>query len=169
MSSQEFCDRYLPDSWGEKDLQLLLQRKMKKYRLLQVPDEVRIKTVATTRRADLTTWLTVYEVKRYLTRDNIFHAVAQTELYTHYGEKLFWVIPKRRVVVGLAPLDYQDYQSAISVARDFRAMGVEVIFVNEFGLNISIFEFKFIAVAIAIFAIVLVGLIVSSYFLANFL
>lgn len=169
MTPQEFCDRYLPESWSERDLQLLLQRKMRRYKLLQVPDEVRIKTTATTRRADLTTWLTVYEVKRYLTRDNIFHAVAQTEMYTHYGDRLFWILPKRRVVVGLAPEEYQDYQSAVSVARDFRAIGIQVIFVNEFGLNISILEFKFIAVAIAISAIVLVGLIVSGYFLANFL
>ena len=169
MTPQEFCDRYLPESWGERDLQLLLQRKMRRYKLLQAPDEVRIRTTYTTRRAAISTWLSVYEVKRYLTRSDIFHAVAQTELYTHYGDKLFWVIPKRRVVVGLAPPEYQDYQSAISVARDFRAMGIEVIFVNEFGLNISILEFKFIGVAIAISAIVLVGLIVSGYFLANFL
>lgn len=169
MTPQEFCDRYLPESWGERDLQLLLQRKMRKYKLLQAPDEVRIKTVATTRRADIQTWLSVYEVKRYLTRSDIFHAVAQTELYTHYGDKLFWIVPKRRVVVGIAPPEYQEYQSAVSVARDFRAMGIEVIFVNEFGLNVSILEFKFLAVAIAIFAIVLIGLIVSGYFLANFL
>ncbi|MGF1674251.1 MAG: hypothetical protein ACFCUV_11290, partial [Rivularia sp. (in: cyanobacteria)] len=99
MTPQEFENRYLPSSWGERDLQLLIQYKMRKYKLLKAPQEVRIKTDATTRRADLATWLTVYEVKRYLTRDNIFHAVAQTELYTYYGDKLFWIIPKRRVVV----------------------------------------------------------------------
>ena len=168
MSSEEFCDRYLPESWGERDLQLLLQRKMRRYKLLQAPDEVRIRTTCTTRRADLVTWLTVYEVKKYLTRDNIFHAVAQSEMYVHYGHKLFWIIPKRRVIIGLAPTEYQDYQSAVSVAKDFRAMGVNVIFVNEFGLNISILEFRVIATAIAIAIFVFIGLIISGYFLANF-
>lgn len=169
MTPQEFCDRYLPESWGERDLQMLLQRKMRKYKLLQAPDEVKIKTISTTRRADLTTWLTVYEVKRYLTRDNIFHAVAQTELYTHYGDRLFWILPKRRVVVGLAPPDYQDYQSAVSVVRDFRAMGIQVIFVNEFGLNIAVLELRAIIVAIAFGSIVFFGLMISAYFLTNFL
>lgn len=168
MSSEEFCDRYLPESWGERDLQLLLQRKMRTYKLLQAPDEVRIKTFCTTRRADLATWLTVYEIKKYLTRDNIFHAVAQSEMYVHYGDKLFWIIPKRRVIVGLAPTEYQDYQSALSVAKDFRAMGIDVIFVNEFGLNISILELKVVVCAIAVSVIIFIGLIISSYFLANF-
>lgn len=168
MSPQEFCDRYLPESWGERDLQLLLQRKMKRYKLLQAPDEVRIKTLVTTRRADLATWLTVYEVKRYLTRDNIFHAVAQTEMYTHYGDRLFWFIPKRRVVVGLAPEEYQDYQAALSVARDFRAMGIQVIFVNESGVNIAVLELRAVIIAIAVGFIVFFGLIISGYFLVNF-
>ncbi|NJO65952.1 MAG: hypothetical protein HC836_50140 [Richelia sp. RM2_1_2] len=163
LTPQEFENRYLPELWGERDLQLLIQYKMRKYKLLKAPQEVRIKTNVTTRRADLATWLTVYEVKRYLTRDNIFHAVAQTELYTYYGDKLLWIIPKRRVVVGIAPTDYSEYQAAVSVARDFRRMGIGVVFINESGLNFPLTEWRIVIIAIAIFTILLIGLIISVY------
>ncbi len=77
-----------------------------------------MKTPASIRRIDISTWLTVYEVKKWLTRDNIFHAVAQTELYTFYGPKLLWIFPKRRVVVGLSPTDPVEYdQAALFSAR----------------------------------------------------
>lgn len=131
MNSDEFCDRYLPDDWCERDLQLLIQKRLRRFGLLAAPDEVRIKTPTATRRIDLATWLCNYEVKRYLTRENIFHAVAQTELYNHYGPKLLWIIPKRRVVVGLAPSDPYDYEAARKVAEDFRAMGINIVFINE--------------------------------------
>ncbi len=137
MNSDEFCDRYLPDGWCERDLQLLVQKRLRRFGLLAAPDEVRIKTPTAVRRIDLATWLCNYEVKRYLTRDNIFHAVAQTELYNYYGPKLLWIIPKRRVVVGLAPSDAYEYEAARKVAEDFRAMGVNVVFLNEVGLSFS--------------------------------
>ncbi|MBD2060772.1 hypothetical protein NDI37_22010 [Funiculus sociatus GB2-A5] len=131
MNSDEFCDRYLPDDWCERDLQLLIQKRLRRFGLLAAPDEVRIKTPTATRRIDLATWLCNYEVKKWLTRENIFHAVAQTELYNHYGPKLLWIIPKRRVVVGLAPSDPYDYEAARKVAEDFRAMGIKIVFINE--------------------------------------
>lgn len=160
LTPQEFENRYLPQSWGERDLQLLIQHRMRRFKLLGVPHEVRIKTNVTTRRADLATWLTVYEVKRYLTRENIFHAVAQTELYTYYGDKLFWIIPKRRVVVGIAPTDYSEYQAAVSVARDFRRMGIRVVFINESGLDFPLTEWRIviIAIALAVFLLLLVAI-----------
>ncbi|WP_375493298.1 hypothetical protein [uncultured Nostoc sp.] len=86
MNSLDFCDRYLPDYWAERDLQLLIQKRLQRWWFLAAPDEVRVKTPASTRRIDISTWLTVYEIKKWLTRDNIFHAVAQTELYTFYSD-----------------------------------------------------------------------------------
>lgn len=130
MNSLDFCNRYLPSVWTERDLQLLIQKRLRRY-WLKAPDEVQVKTPASLPRIDIATWLSVYEVKKWLTRDNIFHAVAQTELYTHYGKKTFWVIPKRRVIIGLSPYDPQEYQQAVRVAEDFRKMGIEIIFINE--------------------------------------
>lgn len=160
MNSLEFCDRYLPDYWAERDLQLLIQKRLQRWWFLTAPDEVTVKTPSTNRRIDISTWLTVYEVKKWLTCENIFHAVAQTELYTFYGPKLLWIFRKRRVVVGLAPTEQSEYEQAARVARDFRRMGVEVIFLNEAGLTFEVPELgaalliagvTFVVIAIAIY------------------
>jgi hypothetical protein len=165
MTPQEFCDRYLdPISWNEQDLQRIIQKRLRRFYILAAPDEVRIKSHATTRRADLTTWLTIYEVKKYLTRDNIFHAVAQTELYQYYGGKVLGIIPKRRVVIGLAPVDMFEYNSARTVAEDFSKMGVKVIFINHSGLNFHVPELTFSLVAIALLMALIIGLAIASYF-----
>lgn len=153
MNSLEFCSRHLPDNWAERDLQLLIQKRLRRWWFLSAPDEVVVKTPASMRRIDISTWLTVYEIKKWLTRDNIFHAVAQTELYCYYGPKILWIVPKRRVVVGLAPTDPLDYDAAIRVARDFRKMGVQVIFLNEAGLT---FEVPEVSAALLIVGVVLV-------------
>ncbi|WP_414589876.1 hypothetical protein [Scytonema sp. PCC 10023] len=154
MNSLDFCSRYLPAIWAERDLQLLIQKRLRRY-WLKAPDEVQVKTPASLRRIDIATWMTVYEVKKWLTRDNIFHAVAQTELYTHYGTKMFWVIRKRRVILGLAPTEPMDYEQAVRVARDFRKMGIEVIFINETGLDFPIPEVGAIMILIGLVAMLL--------------
>lgn len=166
MNSLEFCDRYLPDYWAERDLQLLIQKRLQRWWFLAAPDEVRVKTPASTRRIDISTWLTVYEVKKWLTRDNIFHAVAQTELYTFYGPRLLWLLRKRRVVVGLAPTDPSEYEQAARVARDFRRMGIEVIFLNEVGLG---FEVPEIGGALLIAGIIILVGAIAAYFFTKFL
>ncbi|KAB8318259.1 hypothetical protein SD81_017040 [Tolypothrix campylonemoides VB511288] len=153
MNSLEFCDRYLPSIWAERDLQLLIQKRLRRW-WLRAPDEVQVRTPASLRRIDIATWLTIYEVKKWLTRDNIFHAVAQTELYSHYGTKLFWVIPKRRVIVGLAPTDPIDYDQAVRVAKDFRRMGIEVIFLNETGLDFPVPEFGAVMIIVGAVAFI---------------
>ncbi|MFN6565635.1 hypothetical protein [Dendronalium sp. ChiSLP03b] len=164
MNSLEFCDRYLPDYWAERDLQLLIQKRLQRWWFLAAPDELVIKTPSTSRRIDITTWLTVYEVKKWLTRDNIFHAVAQTELYTFYGPKLLWMFPKRRVVVGLAPTELSEYEQAARVARDFRRMGIEVIFLNEAGLT---FEVPEIGAAFLIVGIIILVAAIAAYLLSG--
>lgn len=137
LSPQEFCSLYLPSNWCEKDLQLYCQRVIKirhGFGLLMPADEVSIKTPGTTkgRRSDLETWSTIYEVKCFLDYDKIYHAVAQTELYSYYGSKIFGVIPKRRVVIGVAPPQYELYNSAKNLAKDFSSMrGITVLFINE--------------------------------------
>jgi hypothetical protein len=137
LSPREFCQAYLPEPWAEKDLQAYIKRclcskswatKIIKYSVLE---EERIKTSCTTRRADLSTWNTVYEVKCYLDYDTIYHAVAQTELYAYCGSKIWGIKRKKRAVIGLAPPQEDNYISASRLARDFRAMGIQVIFINE--------------------------------------
>lgn len=164
MNSLEFCDRYLPDYWAERDLQLLIQKRLQRWWFLAAPDEVRVKTPSTTRRIDISTWLTVYEIKKWLTRDAIFHAVAQTELYTFYGPKLLWIFRKRRVVVGLAPTDPSEYEQAARVARDFKRMGIEVIFLNEVGLG---FEVPEIGGALMIAGVMFVVVPIAIFFLGK--
>ncbi|WP_066425144.1 hypothetical protein [Anabaena sp. 4-3] len=166
MNSLEFCDRYLPDYWAERDLQLLIQKRLQRWWFIAAPDEVTVKTPSTTRRIDISTWLTVYEVKKWLTRDAIFHAVAQTELYAFYGPKLLWLFSKRRVVVGLAPTDQSEYEQASRVARDFRRMGVEVIFLNEVGLG---FEVPEIGAGLLIIGVLCVLTASAAYLCISFL
>lgn len=135
LTTQEFCSKYLPANWCEKDLQLYCQRVIKIKRgmgLFKPPDEVVIPTPNSKRRADLTTWLSIYEVKCWLTYDNIYHAVAQTELYARYGSKLLGVVNKRRIIIGVAPPSADDYKSAVRLAKDFSNLrGIKVIFINE--------------------------------------
>lgn len=135
LTPQEFCDKYLPANWCEKDLQMYCQRVIKVKRgfgILQPPDEVVVPTPNSKRRIDLATWLTVYECKCWLSYDNIYHAVAQTELYARYGGKLLGIIPKQRVVIGVAPPGHQDYQSASRLAKDFSNLkGIKIVFINE--------------------------------------
>jgi len=133
LTPQQYCQQYLSDSWSEKDLQMLIQQRLRQqtFGLLSCLDEVNIKSATTTRRSDLETWSHRYEVKRFLTYDTIFHAVAQLYLYGHYGKKILGFIPKRKVVMGVAPFDPYEYQIAAKLAEDFRGLGITVVFLNE--------------------------------------
>lgn len=131
MTPQEFISLYLPYDWAERDLQLLIQSQIKKGGFLSAPAEQRIKTQATSRRSDLETWLTRYEIKRFLTYDNLFHALGQLYLYDAYGTKLLWLFPKFKCIAGIAPTDPEEYKAAKKLAVDIRGMGIRVWFVNE--------------------------------------
>jgi hypothetical protein len=135
LTPQEFCNKYLPANWCEKDLQMYCQRVIrtkKGFGLLNPPDEVVVPTPNSKRRIDLATWLTVYECKCWLNYDNIYHAVAQTELYVRYGNKFMGLLRKQRVIIGVAPVSQQDYESAVRLAKDFSNLqGIKVIFINE--------------------------------------
>jgi hypothetical protein len=137
LTPQEFCSLYLPNNWCEKDLQMYCQRVLKMRRgfgIFPPRDEVVIKTPGTTkgRRSDLETWSTIYEVKCFLDYDKIYHAIAQTELYRHYGRKVAGIFPKQRVVIGVAPPQDELYRSAKNLAKDFSSIrGITVIFINE--------------------------------------
>lgn len=131
MTPQEFAAHYLPEPWGERDLQLLVQRRIRSWGFLQCPDEVRIKTPATTRRSDLETFFCRYELKKELTYNNLKSALGQLYLYNHYGSKILGFIPKRQVIIGLAPAEWGEYESAAKLAIDIRGMGIKVIFLNE--------------------------------------
>jgi hypothetical protein len=133
LSPSEFCNKYLPPNWAERDLQLYVQRVIKARQglgLYQPPDEVKVKTPNSKRRADLATPITIYEVKCFLTYDNIYHAVGQSELYARYGSKILWFIKKRRIIIGVAPTE--EYQSASRLAKDFSSLrDIKVVFINE--------------------------------------
>jgi hypothetical protein len=134
LSPQEFCQTYLPANWCERDLQLYVQRilKSKYINLLAAPDEVGVPTPTTRRRIDIATWHSIYEVKCWLNYDNIYHAIAQTELYSRYGGKMLGIIPKQRVVIGVAPASHEDLRSARRLSDDFSKLrGIKVIFINE--------------------------------------
>jgi hypothetical protein len=135
ITSQEFCARFLPQNWKEADLQQHIRQQLKKGGLLIAPEENRIKTKSATRRSDVETWLIRYEVKKWLTYENIYRAAGQLLLYRAYGRKILWVFNKREVIIGLAPVPTPDnpnaYWEALKLARDFRAIGIEVIFINE--------------------------------------
>lgn len=131
MTPREFAAQYLPESWGERDLQLLVQRRIRSWGFLQCPDEVNIKTPSTTRRSDLETWYARYELKKELNYDNLKSALGQLYLYNHYGSKIFGFIPKQKLIIGLAPSEWGEYQSAAKLAIDIQKMGIKVIFINE--------------------------------------
>lgn len=131
MTPHEFAAQYLPEPWGERDLQLLVQRRIRLWGFLQCPDEVRIKTKATTRRSDLETFWCRYELKRELSYENLKSALGQLYLYNHYGSKILGFIPKRKCIIGLAPAEWGEYESAAKLAIDIRGMGIKVIFINE--------------------------------------
>jgi hypothetical protein len=137
LTTQQFETEYLPPNWEEKHLQLYIQKKLKRYNLIAAPDEVKVKTPSCKRRIDLCLTVPVlgaianYEVKKYLTYDSIFHAVAQLELYGHYGGKILGLVPRHRIVIGLTPADPKEYQKAERLAQDFRGMGISVVFANQ--------------------------------------
>ena len=135
LSPKDFCEKFLPSPWNERDLQLYIQRVIKQRQgmgIFQPPDEVVVTTPNSRRRIDLATWFTVYEVKCWLTYDNIYHAIGQSELYTRYGGKILGVIPKYRVIIGVAPYEFKEYESAKRLAEDFSNLkGIKVVFVNE--------------------------------------
>ena len=133
LTSEEFCQKYLPTQWAEKDLQLYIQRVLqsKWINLRYAPDEVPVHTATARRRIDISTWHSIYEVKCFLTYDNIYHAVGQSELYCRCGSKIGGFIRKRRVIIGVAPTDYKELLSAAKLADDFNKLkGIKIVFIN---------------------------------------
>lgn len=131
MTPREFAAHYLPEPWAERDLQLLVQHRINSWVFFHCRSEVKIPSKATTRRSDLETFWARYELKRELTYDNLKSALGQLYLYNHYGSKILGFIPKRKVIIGLAPSEWNEYQSAAKLAIDIRGMGIKVVFLNE--------------------------------------
>ncbi len=129
MTPQRFEIEYLPQVWNEAHLQAYIHRRLKRFGF--PVSEVRVKTPTTTRRIDIATWWAHYEVKDVLTYDNIYHAVGQLQLYGHYAPKLLGFIPKKRIIIGLAPSNPKTYREAARLAEDFRGAGISVVFINE--------------------------------------
>lgn len=131
MTPREFAAHYLPESWAERDLQLLIQKRISAWGFLKCPSEVGIDTSSTTRRSDLETWWCRYELKKELNYENLKSALGQLYIYNHYGSKIFGLIPKRKYIIGLAPADWEHYQKAAKLKIDIEGMGIKVIFLNE--------------------------------------
>jgi hypothetical protein len=166
MQTKEFAEKFLPQGYGERDLQLLIQRRIRRWGFLRGPDEVKIKTRSTVRRSDLETWCTRYEIKRELDYSSLKSALGQLYLYNHYGSKILGFIPKKKVIIGLAPHDEQERQSALKLAVDIEGIGVRVIFLNEFPnwreSTVSASQIK-VVVLVLIFVIVFgLSLLLSS-------
>jgi hypothetical protein len=70
----------------------------------------------------------------------VFEQVKSCPIIVNFTENSVTSDAKRRVVVGLAPTDPLDYDAAVLLARDFRKMGVQVIFLNETGLTFEVPE-----------------------------
>ncbi len=82
----------------------------------------------------------------------------------YYGPKLFWIIPKCRIIVGLAPTNSRDYEAARKVADDFRAIKIQIIFLNETDLTFNSPELK---VLIEILALIFSSVAMLSYLLVQ--
>ena len=133
LTSEEFCQKYLQTQWAEWDLQLYIQNilRSKWINLKYAPDEVTVHTATAKRRIDIATWHSIYEVKCFLTYEKIFHAVGQSELYCRCGGKIFGLVRKRRVIIGVAPADDKELRSAAKLADDFNKLrGVKIVFIN---------------------------------------
>lgn len=144
MEPRQFASKYLNWSFAEKDLQDLIKRRLQMHGL-PVWEERHIKTASTTRRSDLETLFTRYELKRELTYENLKSAFAQLIIYNHYGSKILWVIPKRKCIIGLTPLEHGERLSAQNLAEDIRAMGVKVVFIDEQPKYLSVSSFHSVA------------------------
>lgn len=131
MNSREFAEKFLPMPYAERDLQLLVQRRIKRGGL-KCDAEVNIKTISTTRRSDLETWYCRYELKRELNYDSLLKALGQLYIYDKYGLKILGFIPKRKCIIGLAPAEEQEFKTALKLAADIEAMGIQVIFISEY-------------------------------------
>lgn len=142
ISPLEFEEEYLPNGWGESDLQRLvlsqLQRRWLGFSAAteEVIPMARVMHYAGGEgielhgRSDIETLTHRYELKKYLTREAIQQAAGQLDLYHRWGKKRFGVLGKKRVIMGLAP-EAREYESAWRIAQNFREAGVEVIFINE--------------------------------------
>lgn len=156
ISSEQFIAKYLPDSWAEIDLQRLIHKRLNRG-LPGARMEARVRTPSGNRRADVTTWNRLYEVKKWLTYEDLKSAKTQLDIYAKFGARLLGVIPKRKTIIGLAPTGLREYRSAKKLAQDIRAMGCEVIFINESPEWFPRESFALAPVAIA-FSILLAGL-----------
>lgn len=135
-TSQEFADAFLPDTWGERHLQSHIKSCLEKEGIL-VEAETQIHTPNTNRYSDLETWNTRYEVKKYLTYENLKSAAFQLRLYDKFGQKIGprlwgWGIPKRKIIIGLGLNPYDEgYTSSQSLIRDLEDMGYTIVEVNK--------------------------------------
>lgn len=149
---QDFIYNVLGYQMGEKvsnveeRLEAFILAKLKKsYHMPK--NQTNIRTVSVTRRSDIETWFTRYEVKSYLTRESILSALSQLEVYHHYGEKILGIFPKKSVIIGLAPIFSYDasykalsqYRTSKNLIVDIKKMAnklygirdLEIIFINE--------------------------------------
>lgn len=113
----------------EKELQNWLQ-----YQLInsgfQCQDEVETHPKAKTR-ADLVTPIEVIECKKVLTRDSVYQAHAQANMYAHHlGREAI-------AIVGQAPLDFDAKQSAVAASLALMTVDsrLSVYFASPIGLT----------------------------------
>jgi len=110
-----------PEPWREADLQKYIANK-----LVSRGDRVVLEAPCSNGRGrvDILTPNQIIEVKKYLTRDALYQAKGQIEMYarSHRNRKL--------VLMGFLPQEPELRKSALNTANYIRESGVNVIFLN---------------------------------------
>jgi len=117
----------MPCKWQERDLQNYLAKCLRKKRI-----KVQLEVKCRGGRADIVTPSTIYEVKKWLTRSEIYQAKGQLECYRNslkgFGGRL-----KKGVVIGFMPNRNSEEIKAAQTTAWFVSQNsdIEVVFVNQ--------------------------------------
>jgi hypothetical protein len=125
-----------PSNWQEKHLQDYIERRLKQ---LGYKTEPEVWCGENCGRADIVADLPdkpdypgdLIEVKRWLTREDIFQARGQAESYQKLIKSSIEGKLRNITVIGMAPIDPEEYRRASVAKKLCIKSGIDVIFVNE--------------------------------------
>ncbi|BDA74422.1 hypothetical protein CAL7716_085880 [Calothrix sp. PCC 7716] len=125
-----------PPNWQEKHLQDYIDRRLKQ---LGYKTETEVWCGENCGRADIVADLPdkpdypgdLIEVKRWLTREDIFQARGQAESYQKLIKSNVEGKLRNITVIGMAPTDPEEYRKASVAKKLCIQSGIDVIFVNE--------------------------------------
>lgn len=125
-----------PPNWKEEHLQDYINRRLKQ---LGYKTETEVWCGENCGRADIVANLPdkpdypgdLIEVKRWLTREDIFQARGQAESYQKLIKSSVEGKLRNITVIGMAPVDPEEYRKASVAKKLCLQSGIDVIFVNE--------------------------------------